>query len=92
LGNLRNISMSIADGNYACTWDDDDLYARSRIEIMMKAVNQTKTVASFLSRIFLYCPETSNLAISHKMVWENSMLVKRSCAPIYRDLSGGEDS
>ena len=26
------------------------------------------------------------------MLWENSMLVKRSCAPIYRDLSGGEDS
>lgn len=59
---------------------------------MMKAIRQTNTAASFLKQVFLYCPRENYLAISHKMVWENSMMIRRSCAPAYRDLASGEDS
>ena len=92
LGNLRNISMSIASGTYVCTWDDDDLYASSRISIMMEAIRQSNTVASFLKQVLLYYPDKNKLAISHSMIWENSMLVRRSCSPVYQDITGGEDS
>ena len=60
LGNMRNIAMSIANGSYACTWDDDDLYADSRISIMIEGIKQTNTNASFLRRIILFYPEKTS--------------------------------
>ena len=92
LGNMRNISMSIANGSYACTWDDDDLYASSRISTMMEAIRQSNTVASFLKQVILYYPAQNKMAISRARVWENTMIVKRSCAPAYQDINRGEDS
>ena len=89
---MRNIAMSIANGCYACTWDDDDLYADSRISIMMEAIRQTNTVASFLRRIILFYPERNQSAISEARAWEGTMMVKRSCAPIYQDVTSGEDT
>jgi len=92
LGNLRNISMSIANGEYACTWDDDDFYGQDRLKVMMQGLLNNESAAAFLRRIILFDPARKKIALSSIRPWENTMVVRRSCAPIYPDLHSGEDT
>ena len=45
LGELRNIAVANARGEYVCQWDDDDLYAPQRIEVQLATLVATGAAA-----------------------------------------------
>lgn len=92
LGNLRNASVAAARGPLVCTWDDDDLYDRLRIEFMISALAATKADAVFLARLTLWWPARRRLAWSEARIWEGSMLAAKAVLPPYPDLTRREDT
>lgn len=92
LGELRNISVASAGGEYVCQWDDDDLYASERIQTQLAALLSTQASACVLRRWTLWWPETKRLAISGARLWEGSILALRRVMPPYPALRRGEDT
>ena len=92
LGNLRNLSISIANGEYICQWDDDDLYDKNRILYMMTTLRKADSDAIFLTRVYLYWRSKRILAISQQRVWEATVLMKRSSTIIYPNIDKTEDT
>jgi glycosyltransferase involved in cell wall biosynthesis len=92
LGELRNISVENARGEYVCQWDDDDLYAPERIQTQLAALLSAKAAACVLRRWTLWWPETNRLAISGVRLWEGSILALRRAMPTYPALRRGEDT
>lgn len=92
LGELRNISVASARGEYVCQWDDDDLYAPERIQIQLAALLSTHSFACVLRRWTLWWPETNRLAISGIRLWEGSILALKRVLPPYPALRRGEDT
>jgi glycosyltransferase involved in cell wall biosynthesis len=91
LGNLRNIAVSMASGDYICTWDDDDLYDPSRVAVSMQVIIQAGVAAVFLKQLLIWWPERDVLALSGPRPWEGSMLAKRAAVPIYPSMAKSED-
>lgn len=77
LGDLRNISIAEASGDYICTWDDDDWFHPERLRIQIQGVVDSGKKAS----VFLYILMLNNLTqeayISSRWQWEASMLCNR---------------
>jgi glycosyltransferase involved in cell wall biosynthesis len=92
LGELRNISVASARGEYVCQWDDDDLYAPERIQTQLAALLSARAAACVLRRWTLWWPETNRLAISGVRLWEGSILALRRVMPPYPALRRGEDT
>lgn len=92
LGELRNISIAQARGEYICQWDDDDLYDPDRIGVQLSALLATHAAACFLSRWTLWWPADRKLAISAARVWEGSMLAHKVRVPDYPPIPRGEDT
>ena len=91
LGNLRNIAISMASGDYICTWDDDDLYDPSRLTVSMQVILQSGVAAVFLNQLLIWWPERDLLALSGSRTWENSMVAKRAAVPVYPSMAKSED-
>ncbi|WP_262885618.1 glycosyltransferase family 2 protein [Flagellimonas ochracea] len=49
LGQLRNISISEAQGDIICQWDDDDLYHPKRLQVQFEQMAADKADASFFT-------------------------------------------
>jgi glycosyltransferase involved in cell wall biosynthesis len=92
LGELRNIAVANARGEYVCQWDDDDLYAPRRIEVQLAALVATGAAACLLRRWTLWWPEARRLAISGARTWEGSILARARDLPPYPALRRGEDT
>ena len=92
LGELRNIAVASAHGEYVCQWDDDDLYAAERIQTQLAALLLTRASACVLRRWTLWWPETNRLAISGARLWEGSILALKRVMPPYPALRRGEDT
>lgn len=92
LGELRNISVASACGEYVCQWDDDDLYAPERIQTQLAALLSTRADACVLRRWTLWWPEKNRLAISGVRLWEGSILALKRVLPPYPSLRRGEDT
>jgi len=92
LGELRNISVASARGEYVCQWDDDDLYAPERIQTQLAALLSTQAAACVLRRWTLWWPGTNRLAISGVRLWEGSILALRRAMPLYPAWRRGEDT
>jgi glycosyltransferase involved in cell wall biosynthesis len=77
LGELRNISIELASGEYLCNWDDDDWYSPHRIREQYLAVERSKKNVSILTRLLIYdyCRELAYLACER--LWENSVFFER---------------
>lgn len=91
LGELRNISIASARGEYVCQWNDDDLYASERIQTQLAALLSTQTSACVLRRWTLWWPEAGRLAISGARPWEGSILALKRVMPPYPAMRRGED-
>lgn len=91
LGELRNISVASARGEYVCQWDDDDLYAPERIQTQLAALLSTQASACVLRRWTLWWPEAGRLAISGARPWEGSILALKRVMPPYPAMRRGED-
>jgi glycosyltransferase involved in cell wall biosynthesis len=92
LGELRNISIASARGEYVCQWDDDDLYAPERIQTQLAALLSARAAACVLRRWTLWWPNEDRLAISGARLWEGSILALRRAMPPYPALRRGEDT
>lgn len=92
LGELRNIGIEQAAGEYVAQWDDDDLSDPLRLEIQMSAIRVLKADACCLLRELLWWPFASRLVLSRPRVWEGALLVKKDALCKYPTLRKGEDT
>ena len=94
LGDLRNISLNLADGEYVCQWDDDDCYHKDRLKSQYEFIINEKVEACVLEQWIVYDCNTRKAYLSNKRFWEGSLLCKTDIARkfIYPSLEKGEDS
>ena len=92
LGELRNLAIESAFGEYVAQWDDDDLNDPSRLEHQIQTIKQSKSTACMLSRWTVWWPNKNRLFISGKRTWEGSLVCARSAMPRYPAISKGEDT
>jgi glycosyltransferase involved in cell wall biosynthesis len=94
LGELRNISVRVADGKYVCVWDDDDWYGSDRLEIQMKYLQDAGKQASVLLRWIIYDATTRKSYLSLERTWEESLLCSKTLleANPYPAMTQGEDT
>jgi glycosyltransferase involved in cell wall biosynthesis len=57
LGECRNISIDIADGEWVCQWDDDDLSHRDRLKFQLNETVSKKADVSILSSQYHVMPD-----------------------------------
>lgn len=92
LGELRNLSIDAATGEYIAQWDDDDLFDPSRLEHQLNLIKRSDSTACMLTRWTVWWPRKQRLFISEKRAWEGSLVCKRDFMPRYPALSKGEDT
>lgn len=94
LGELRNISIAEAKGEYVCQWDDDDWYHPRRLEIQLQIAQKQDKAATVLPRWLVYVPASREAYCSNARLWEGSLLCKKSIFNEiqYPSMARGEDS
>jgi len=94
LGELRNIGVRQATGDYACTWDDDDIHHVERLRVQLAALHGSGANASVFGRVVLYDAVSGLAALSRRRGWEQTLLCDRGfmLRRPYPALSRGEDS
>jgi glycosyltransferase involved in cell wall biosynthesis len=92
IGELRNISIANAGGEYICQWDEDDLYAPGRIQQQLAVLLAAGASACVLRRLMLWWPGAGKLALSGERIWEGSILALKRAMPDYPALRYGEDA
>jgi hypothetical protein len=92
LGDLRNLAVEAAAGDYVCQWDDDDLYHPLRIEVQMHHLRREGAQAAFLTRWMLWWVAARRFAVGEQRLWEGSMLCRKDRMPRYPRLGVGEDT
>ncbi|HEU5292938.1 MAG TPA: glycosyltransferase family 2 protein [Cyclobacteriaceae bacterium] len=94
LGELRNISIENASGDYVCTWDDDDWYHTDRLKIQVAGVLNNRHAASILNYIFIFDKSNKQAYFSKQRLWEGSILYRRDIYPAikYPPRSKSEDA
>ena len=94
LGELRNISVEQADGEYVCQWDDDDWFDPDRLKIQMEFIQNSRKPACILSRWVVFNSQTKKAYISNRRLWEGSLLCRKDLIieNPYLPLHKGEDT
>jgi glycosyltransferase involved in cell wall biosynthesis len=94
LGQLRNLAISNADGEYFCQWDDDDWYHRDRLTSQYNALIENHKEASILLFWIMYDTPSQKAYLSTPYYWEGSILCKRTLHALYQyeHLQKGEDT
>ncbi len=92
LGELRNLSVSNASGQFVCQWDDDDIYDPQRLEFQFCELAKSGAQACLLKRWVIWWPNLKRLAVSPYRNWEGSLLCDKSVMPEYPALRYGEDT
>lgn len=94
LGELRNISLKEADGQYVCQWDDDDWYDSDRIQVQMDKITQSGLPASILSRWIVFNSVNQKAYLSNRRLWEGSIMCRKDIVleRPYPEIKKGEDS
>lgn len=99
LGELRNINVEAAQGEFICQWDDDDRYHPDRLRLQLQALQQNSAEACFLQDQLHYFSHSRRLFWTEWQrdpfpldVVPGTLLIKRSCMPEYPPLRRGEDT
>lgn len=92
LGELRNLSVDLAEGEYVCQWDDDDFYDPSRITLQMATLMALGADACLLEKWLVWWPLKERLIISGKRLWEGSIIINKKKLSRYPALRRGEDT
>jgi glycosyltransferase involved in cell wall biosynthesis len=92
LGELRNIAVQEATGDYVCQWDDDDLHHPDRLAFQWLALKAASAHACVLSRWTIWWPKQRRLVYSNIRHWEGSLLCRRDAMPLYPAWRRGEDT
>lgn len=96
LGEARNQAIKKSNGEYVCTWDDDDWYHPSRISYQYNSIQNKGEgyQASVLTRILLHDQTKNETYYSFKYTWEGTILCNKELLlqNQYRHSNQGEDS
>ena len=79
LGNSRNLAIAKCNGDYICTWDDDDWYHSNRLKFQYDSMRSTGKghQACVLTRIILYDSTTNNAYLSNSYTWDCTLLCRK---------------
>ena len=79
LGNARNEAVAQCNGEYICTWDDDDWYDRLRLAEQFNGLRATGRFckASVLSGIMIYDSKNYAAYRSFSYRWAGTLLCKK---------------
>ncbi len=77
LGELRNLSIELAQGEYFCQWDDDDWYHVDRVGTQLRVLLENRQVASVLTNWFIFDATARRAYLSHMRLWEGSILCRK---------------
>lgn len=99
LGELRNLAIDEAQGDFVCQWDDDDRYHPLRLELQWNALmheNAACCVLSdqlhwFVDRGELYWDDWDSEPYPLNFV-QGTLLARKRGLPRYRALARGEDT
>lgn len=96
LGEMRNASISAANGDFVCQWDDDDWYSPRRIESQLRASIENNKMGSILIYVMLYDELKLNSYLSLRRPWDGSLFLKKEVFAKYNiyypSLPKGEDA
>jgi len=94
LGELRNLAIEQADGEFICQWDDDDWYHINRLQYQFDALLKAKCFGSILRHWLIFDKTKNKLYISHARNWEGSILCHKKLFLLrkYDEKSKGEDT
>lgn len=94
LGELRNISIEAADGEYVCQWDDDDWYDPNRIAVQVEHIIATNRPACVLSQWVVFDAVNQKAYLSNIRLWEGSIMCKKEIIQqrLYAKIPKGEDT
>ena len=93
LGELRNLSISSARGEFIAQWDDDDWHAPERLERQLAGLlNHPRACGCVLTRWLIHDGVTGLTYVSARRPWEGSLVARRATLPPYPLLSRGEDT
>lgn len=77
LGELRNISIQEASGEYICVWDDDDWHHPNRITRQLNAAKLHHKSGCILETLLLFDCVNDESYMSFRRPWEGTLLVKK---------------
>lgn len=92
LGELRNVSLDHARGEYVAQWDDDDWHHPDRLAAQLTMLEQAEADVCVLERWTLAWPDRNLFLRSKRRPWEGTMVARRKKLPAYAALTHGEDS
>jgi glycosyltransferase involved in cell wall biosynthesis len=99
LGELRNIAIAAAKGDWICQWDDDDRYHPSRLTLQWDAARaQGAAVCYLVDQLHWFRPDGllfwddwDREAYPMNLI-QGSILARRDILPPYPNLPRGEDT
>jgi len=77
-GDIKNMAIERAKGEYVAVWDDDDWSHASRIMLQYETLRNKRADICFLAREIIAWPERKKYAYSHFRRWENSLVAKKA--------------
>jgi len=79
LGDLRNLSIDKARGEFVCIWDDDDWYSNDRLFKQFAFIKQSGKDACTIRALTVYNCRTRGIKIGINRLdgWEPSLMCKR---------------
>lgn len=94
LGELRNMGIKKAAGEFVCQWDDDDWYHSGRLAVQYKELLVNNRHGSILTQWVVYDAVRKNAYVSNKRIWEGSILCRKEVLLLkpYENKSIGEDT
>jgi glycosyltransferase involved in cell wall biosynthesis len=94
LGELRNVAIKVARGEFICQWDDDDWYHICRLERQYSKLFSEGRHGSILTQWLVFDHTTAMAYISNVRLWEGSILCRKSVLEekAYEDKPLGEDT
>ena len=92
LGELRNLSLQSAQGEYVSQWDDDDISHPDRLLLQMLALSILGVDAALLHQQMLWWPDRRYLGVSSRGLLENTMVARKDKVSEYQALEKGEDT
>jgi hypothetical protein len=80
IGMARNNAVSRANGEYICMWDDDDLYANTRLTMHFESlvIDHHQFQASVLCQILLYHRFDQRAYLSFPSYWACTLFCKKA--------------
>jgi glycosyltransferase involved in cell wall biosynthesis len=94
LGELRNIGIGSARGEFVCQWDDDDWYHINRLTDQYSELSRSRLDGCIMTHWLVFDATSKRAYISNARLWEGSILCRKAVLQekAYEDKHIGEDT